>query len=1530
MNIFTRQVFIVFLLSVLSFAAKGQVTSSFKAATTSGCAPLVDSFTSTSTGPITGYFWDFGTGTTSVLKDPSTSFTTAGTYTVTLTVYGPGGPKTSSMIITVYPLPVVSFVASDTAVCPGTPTTFTSTTVGGTPGPISYLWSFGDGFTSTATSPVHTYVATGFYTVTLFATNSMGCVCSLSVARYIHVVTPPTPNFVASTNYLCKVPGTVTFTDMTTGTPPFTYSWDFGDGGTSTAPSPVHTYTATGTFSVTLTITDGKGCTTTVVKTAFITASIMKANFTLPTTACINSGVTFVNTSTPHTSSSWDYGDGGTDITNDGYHVYKTTGTFKVRLIVSDGACADTIIHTIIILPGPTISFTQAPLHPCPPPVSVNFIATAPPGTLITWVFSDGGTGSGASTSHLFSTPGVDTITMTATDPVTGCVSTARRIDTLYDLYHDIIDKPVSGCAPLTVTFKDTAWTFQPNPPYAYPFYSHYYPFPPASYAWTFGDGGTSTGANPSHTYTASGSYETYVTITTVNGCVYKDSLLVLVGDPPIVTVKATPVHVCYGKSIGYKATTVKGPIDEYYWEFGDMGGSAITTNDSINYTDRIPGFFTVTLTPSYHGCKGPPVTVSVIVDSPKSIPKATVLCSPHKRVNFADSSMGDDTRLWIFGDGTTSTAKNPTHDYPSAITYTIKLATYNAKSGCRDTATFYLDLSYPTPDFTATKTSMCPDAIDTFTATMTGGKAIYYVWDSGGRFPYDPTRGDTTGFLGPVITDTFHNPGIYNIQLVVVDQNGCLDTIQKHNYIKVGLPVVNFKATPASGCWPLTVTFTDLSTDVAGFALSKYMWAFGDGGTSTVTTSSVTHTFVSAGTFTTQEIVIDNIGCKDSVALPLVTVWRPHADFRAYQYPCLGDSVQFNNSSTGAVSSFWDFGDGTTSTTTSPWHTYSATGSYTVRLAVTDAHGCKDTAVFAGYISVTQVIASFTMGDSFAICPPLLVNFINTSTGATGYAWDLGDGTTTTTVNPSDLYVAKGYYVVTLVATNPYGCSSVATAHVNLYGYAGSFSYSPLQGCSPLKVHFKALISNVPSITWDYSDGTIGTSSLSDTSDHIYVLPGSYVPKLILSDNTGCQNSSTGVDTIKVDKVYPNFITIPDPVCVNSTVNFKDSSRSFFSTITAWAWTFTNGDVSTTSTTPYFYNTPGSYPVNLTVTDGWGCVDSGKKVIDVFPLPIITVSPDTTICVTDAATLTGYGGVSYTWAPPATLNCTSCNPTKASPSVVTTYTVSGTDIHRCVNTDTVTVFLKTKTVSHVTGDTEICRNTVAQLHDSGGTTYLWIPGTGLSSPTVAEPYASPSFTTRYIVIAKLGSCIPDTGFAWVTIHQLPTVDAGPDQRLVEGSIAQLQAKGTLVEVYSWGDPGTLSCDSCASPQATMSVTTTYVVKVTSDFGCKNSDSVTIHIYCDKSQIFVPNTFTPNGDGQNDIFYPRGIGVSDIKSFRIYNRWGQLLFERTDIKINDASNAWDGSYLGGMPKPDVYVWVLDAICETGEPINIKGDVTIIR
>ncbi len=142
---------------------------------------------------------------------------------------------------------------------------------------------------------------------------------------------------------------------------------------------------------------------------------------------------------------------------------------------------------------------------------------------------------------------------------------------------------------------------------------------------------------------------------------------------------------------------------------------------------------------------------------------------------------------------------------------------------------------------------------------------------------------------------------------------------------------------------------------------------------------------------------------------------------------------------------------------------------------------------------------------------------------------------------------------------------------------------------------------------------------------------------------------------------------------------------------------------------------------------------------------------------------------------------------------------------------------------------------------------------------------------------------------------------------------------------YTWND---------GQSGVSHSVTDTGIFWVSGSDSCAAfvSDTFRIRGVCDcDMSLFVPNTFTPNGDGQNDVFYPRcGSGISKVTRFQVYNRWGTLLFERENISPNDAINSWDGSFQGSLPLPDVYIYVVDAICENGKVINKKGSVTVIR
>ena len=247
-------------------------TADFVGSPTSGTAPLTVNFTDQSTGSIDSWSWDFGDGGSSTAQNPSHTYSAAGTYTVSLTVTGPGGSdtntKTDYITVNACIAPTAAFSGSPTSGDAPLTVSFTDESTGS---PTSWSWDFGDGGTSTAQNPSHTYSAAGTYTVTLTATNSCGSDDAVRTDYItVNACVAPTAAFSGSPTS-GNAPLTVSFTDESTGSPT-SWSWDFGDGGTSTAQNPSHTYSAAGTYTVTLTATNSCGSDQ-AVRTDYITVT---------------------------------------------------------------------------------------------------------------------------------------------------------------------------------------------------------------------------------------------------------------------------------------------------------------------------------------------------------------------------------------------------------------------------------------------------------------------------------------------------------------------------------------------------------------------------------------------------------------------------------------------------------------------------------------------------------------------------------------------------------------------------------------------------------------------------------------------------------------------------------------------------------------------------------------------------------------------------------------------------------------------------------------------------------------------------------------------------------------------------------------------------------------------------------------------------------------------------------------------------------------------------------------------------------
>ena len=410
--------------------------------------------------------------------------------------------------------------------------------------------------------------------------------------------------------------------------------------------------------------------------------------------------------------------------------------------------------------------------------------------------------------------------------------------------------------------------------------------------------------------------------------------------------------------------------------------------------------------------------------------------------IDFNDLSTGGEapvrTWRWEFGDGTVTSEEEPTHTYSTAGTYTVRLTVstrLGSDSVTRQVQAFGGNSDPPEASFIGNPlTGNAPLTVNFQDLSQTHGAPITgWSWEFG--------DGDTSGQRNPA--HTYTSPGTYRVRLTVDSALGP-DTVARENYVVVTAsgvpPVANFTGTPTAGVAPLTVQFDDLSAN-GGAAITGWQWQFGDGATSTQREPE--HTYTQPGAYT---VVLRVTSAQGSdirtragyvVVDPAQTNTPPVANFSAT--PESGSTplvVRFTDTSapgTAAITAWlWTFGDGGTSTSSDPQHTYTAPGTFTVSLRVTTAHGA-DTRTRAGLITVTQATrapdANFTQTTATGAAP---LNVVFTDASSAGSApisawlWTFGDGATSTLRNPSHTYTTAGTYTVSLQVTSAHGTDTL------------------------------------------------------------------------------------------------------------------------------------------------------------------------------------------------------------------------------------------------------------------------------------------------------------------------------------------------------------------------------------------------------------------------------------------------------------------------------------------------------------------------
>lgn len=1496
-------------------------TVNFSANTTTGCFPLKVSFTDLTvpnSGTNAEWTWDFGDGNFSNLQNPQHTYVVAGSFTVTLKVKNSKGcftilNKPNYITINGGVLSNFSVNASNGCTLPST-VGFNNTSSG--TGILSYLWNFGDGVTATQPNPSHVYTNAGSYTVTLITQNDAGCKDTIVKPNIVNIGTVAA-NFSGTGSCAGSV---VNF--LNTSSPnPVSVSWDFGDGTTSTQLNPVKVYNTAANYQVKMVANFGT-CRDSVTKQITINPKPVAAFTNTPAGACnAPLNVQFTNNSTGATTYQWLFGDGGASQQPNPANNYLLQGTYAVTLIATNTfGCTDTLKKpgAVKIQPPAIITLTGGtPYSGCAPYTSNYSAIVSSPEQLVKfeWNFNDGSpTVVGSNPVHTYLLPGSYAITLTVTT-ISGCTSTLTVPDAVIlntKPTANFTANPLDACAQDQIFFINNS-TGSIN-----------------AWFWSFGDGGTSVMQNPIYNYTDTGRF-TVILIVSNYSC--KDTMRIynyVHIKPPI----ANFIKV-FNCDTPYQRRFIDQSIEAltHFWSFGD-GNTSTAVNPVHVYS--APGIYPVSLTVTNGTCSHTMNDTLIVVSSNADFTvNGTSFCK-YADVIFTVNNINTAhiaNYKWSFGDGITQSGANlspVTHQYAASGVVSPSVIITDIL-GCTDTLTQVLPITVygPKAGF-SNPPGTCINGVINFTDTSTtdGIHAIQqWIWI------YGDGRRDTLA-SGPT-SHQYVNAGTFDVMLKVIDAFGCYDTLLKPAAVLITKPVANFISSDTLHCANSAVSFTNLSQGVN----LNYVWNFGDNTNST--TQNPQHSYLSQGLYSVNIKVIDLFGCTDSLNRPFyIRIANSIAKFNFLQGDSIGLCYPFlitvANQSLNTQSVSWSFGDGGFSNIDTPSHFYNYVGTYPLRLRATGFGGCVD--------SVTQNIivkgptGTFTYSPT-TFCKPDTVRFVaNTLNNAT-FLWDFSDGVTIATADSviKHPYNVSGLFKPKMILIDAAGCQVPITGAdtIKVIDITTKIKVPVTQFCDSVRLNFfdstVVVNDNVNTYLWNFGDNT---TSPAVNPTHFYYQPGNYKVSLKVTSAFGCSYTDTLSVPINVVQTPVIKITGDSISCVNTLLNYQGVVVKSDSAAISWNWSLANGNTSTLQNPPpQFYGTAGTYTITAISSNASGCSDTVSKNIIIHPKPNVDAGVDSVVCKGKTITLQPTGALTYVWRTDPTLSCFNCTNPVAKPDSLRLYSVTGTNSFGCSSTDSIYINVIQPFVMRVSAADTLCIGEAAQLSASGAATYVWSPATGLSNNTIPNPVATPTANTTYTVIGTdAKNCFNDTGNVVIKVYPIPQFNIVESviKSNVGLNVPILTTSSSDITKWRWIPDKWLSCATCPSPVATITSDIKYVAEVSNPGGCTARDEVSIETLCNGFNIFIPNTFSPNGDGMNDVFYPRGKGLFKIRSMKIFNRWGEIVFSKSEFAANDASAGWNGTFNGKQLTADVYVYTIEVVCDNNQIIPLKGNLTLLR
>ncbi len=1440
-----------------------------------------------------------------------------GVYTVT--VKDATGCKTGTATINITAAAAPTITANSGTVCAGSSATLTST------GALTYTWSPGATLNTTSGNVV---VATppGTTTYSVSGTNAAGCVSTITVQVVVNPIPVPT---IGSNSPVCL--GSPINLTSGGGT---TYSWSGPNAFSSAVQNPIipgSTAAMAGVYTVTAT---SLGCSATKTISVVISTPTTSATNTGPYCA----GATIQLNAPAATSYTWSGPAAFASNLQNPVRPASTvgmSGTYTV--IVSIGTCtaAATTIVTVNALPIPTASNTG----PYCAGATIQLNASA--STTYSWSGPSAFTSNVQNPTQAASTAAMGGVYTVTVSNASGCVSTASTTVVINPIPTPIVGSNSPVCLNNTINLTSAGGTTyswsgpnafasaaqNPNIPAATAVNSGVYtvtvtsagcsntgtvnvvvttPTTSASNTGPYCAGSTiqlNTNASTTYTWTGPAAFASniqnptrpasivamsgvYTVIVSIGTCTATATTSVTVNPLPLPTASNTGPY-CPGNTIQLTGSAATS----FTWSGPSAYNSNIQSPTIAAASVANGGTYTINVTDA-NGCKNTATTNVVVNPSPVPVVGSNSPVCLNNTINL--TSAGGTTYSWSGPNAFASAIQNPNIPAAAIVNSGVYTVTVTAL-GCSSTGTVNVTVTTPTTSISNTG----PYCAGT-TIQLNAPAASSYTWTGPSAFAsnlQNPTRPAST----PLMSGTY---------TVIVSIGTCTATATTSVTVNaLPTPLANSNSPVCVGN-PITFTGTGGVT---------YFWGGPAGYTVAAQNPTIAAaTAASAGTYTL--LVVDANTCTNVATtnvvinpLPVIVVNSPTV--------CLNQAI--NLTATGGVGYSWSGPGGFTSALQNPNIPSAAmtnSGQYTV--TVTSVAGCTNTGV--GSVNVFALPVPAIVSNT-----PCVGSSLNlTGNGGATYAWSGPGGFTSILQNPNITNVtlpAGGTY--TLIASAG-TCSASTTAVITINPLPTPVITNSGPVCIGTPINFTG--AGGTTYVWSGPAGFNSNTQNPNIPASAMSNNGSYT--LTVTDANGCVKSTSQNVVVNAQ---PIITSAGASVCQNANANLSASGGVTYN------WSGPGGYTST-SQNPVIANTSmaaaGQYTV--LVTNANSCTNTAVVNLAVTPAPVPSITTNGPVCINNVLVLSGTGGVSYSWSGPNGFSSTAQTPTLMANTTAYsgTYMLTVTDANGCsATTNAQGVISPIPNISIITNNVAACAPacmTFSCVSTSSVASLTWSLGNGQNgSGTSAEVcYETVGIYTINATVIDVSGCTNSTTYT-TQVYPKPTADFNYDPIKPIESLDMVSftdaSFGATITSWNWYFMSNAQYTSNQqNPQFLYTDAGPYPITlvVTSDKGCKDTIVISILVGEDFG-IYVPNAFTPNGDGLNDIFYAKGFGVTKFE-MNVMDRWGEKVF--TSTNMNDA---WDGSYEkrgNKMIEEGVYTWIINVTNVFGKSKEFTGHVTLIK